>query len=455
MTEQISDQTVRVDPLTGKPKVYSNDLAQPSYKISQSFDSYNQINPANSRPLPIEISFLPQAPSPAQSNTAPIAAPYVQLANQVAQQQLPDTYALPIGNQPQLQQHLMQQQAMLQNVPVSVYNPTYLVTQSNNLLKQHREQLFKPAPAYLGTINQQTIDLSPGNSQPLQDVNSVASPGQLLTSSQSQQKQQQIQHPNAIPLRSDFGAPLAQTDNSPTFQRYVADRPGGNGIIVSQPVLSESELNNLLNIGKQEEDVHNQFIASTFYQAQPDPQVEIDNRQRQHINDITISHANEEIIHGKGNSAELPANLKGRKQTAHQHHQEKLAEQFSAERQPLHIVVADEDYQKVHTNIHTCDMRICIMSFCINHICFYSQKNEVRRSDFFRPEIKSDYMLSQDDARRDDQYLTEENFDTTTDDIDGDDYLAHDIESVDRLALDGETRDPSNINSSTVDSYNY
>lgn len=353
MTEQISDNTIRVDPYTGKPKFYASEAAQsiPMYKISQNFESYNQPSAVASRPLPIEINFVssqPQLQPQAQASTAPVASPFIQLSNQVPQQQLPDTYALPIGNQPQLQQHLLQQQSMLQNVPVSVYNPTYLVTQSNNLLKQHREQLFKPAPAFLGTINQASIDLSPSNTQPLQDVNSVASPGQLLTSAQSQQKQAQVQSQqsqpltNSIPSQTDFTPSVPQTDNSPTFQRYVADRPN-SGIVMQQPVLTESELNNLLNIGHHEIDEQNRFVASTYFRAQPDPQVEIDNRERQNYNDIKIAKANEELKE-KFNSAEV--SIGGRKKTAHQEHQEKLAEQFS-NKTPLRIYVPDDDYQKV------------------------------------------------------------------------------------------------------------
>lgn len=295
VTEQISDNTIRVDPFTGKPKLYAPDLAG-SYKLSPNFETFNQPSAVASRPLPIEISFVSSQPQQAaQASSAPVAAPYIQLANRMPQQQLPDTYALPIGNQPQLQQ-----QSMLQNVPVSVYNPTYLVTQSNHLLKQHREQLFKPAPAFLGTINQASIDLSPGSSQPLQDVNSVASPGQLLSSAQSQQKHAQAQPlSNAIPLRNDFTPSAPQTDNAPTFQRYVADRPS-NGIVVQQP-LTETELNNLLNIGNQDYE-QNRFVASSFFQ--PDPQVEIDNSERQKYNDIKIAKANEELQE-KFNSAEV------------------------------------------------------------------------------------------------------------------------------------------------------
>lgn len=359
MTEQINDQTVRVDPFTGKPKFYASDAAQaiPAYKIAQPFDSFNQPSSVSSRPMPIEFSFVP-APQQSQTNAAPVAAPLIQLANPVPQQQLADTYGLPIGNQPQLQQHLLQQQSMLHNVPV-VYNPTYLVTQSNNLLKQHRDQLFKPAPAYLGSINHPTVDLSPGNSQPLQDVNSAASPGQIqeqrkhsyhLHQSPSSTTQSYPQS-SAVPLQTDYPLVGPSNDNTPTFQRYVADRPTSNSILVQQPILTETELNSLLNIGNNDNDGANRFIASTYYQAQPDPEIEIENRQRQLLNDLTIAKANEEIK-DQVNPTEIPAKSNSRKKTAYQEHQDKLTEAFSGKTtSALRIIVPDEeDYSKVIIN---------------------------------------------------------------------------------------------------------
>lgn len=352
-----------------KQKFYAPDpdQAMPSYKITQTFDPFNQQSAAGTRPLPIEISFVPQSSSAAASsssstsNSAPVAAPLI-LSNSMPQQQLPDTYALPISNQPQLQQHLLQQQSMLQNMPVSVYNPTYLVQQSNNLLKQHREQLFKPAPAYLGTINQPTIDMTPHNAQPLADVHNVASPGQLLLSAQSQQKQAQHQQDEStqnqasqapqpsqsgsIQLHADY---TSSGENAPTSERFIAERPPSI-VFAQQPTLTESELNNLLNIGHQHaDDETSRFIASTYFQSpQPDIQVEIENRHRQTVNDLTIAQANEELK-DKFKSIEIPK-PKTRKPTSsvHQEHQQKLADQFT-EKTPLRIYVPDEEYQKVRS----------------------------------------------------------------------------------------------------------
>lgn len=306
--------------------------------------------------MPIQISFVP---AQAQLSSAPIASPLIQLSNSVPQQQLSDTYALPISNQPQLQQHILQQQSMLQGMPV--YNPTYLVTQSNNLLKQHHEHLFKPAPAFLGTINQPSMDMSPADAQPLNDVNSVASVGQVA---QSQRVTQQT------PLRHDFPVALAQNSNGPIYQRYnIGDKPAPTSMssIVfgqsnfgnenqqhqhPQPLLTETELSNLLNYGNNQNTNQNNngFVGSTiFHGSQPDLQVEMENVERQKSNDLTISKANEELkerINAVDDSSKSQTN---RKQTAYEEHQQKLNEQFNGKiATSLRIVVPDEgDYEKV------------------------------------------------------------------------------------------------------------
>lgn len=65
------------------------------------------------------------------------------------------------------------------------------------------------------------------------------------------------------------------------------------------------------------------------------------------------------------------------------------------------------------------------------------------------------YLNDEEEANRGKtpQYTMDDDELNTTTDSGSDDYLAHDIESVDRLALDGETREP--LNSSTIDAYNY
>lgn len=255
---------------------------------------------------------------------------------------------------------------MMQAAPMSAYNPTYLVTQSNNLLNQHRERLFKPAPAFLGTLNQPSIDMSPNEAQPFADVNSVASSGQILTANQSQNKQADA---TLAPSPSnDFLSSVAvSTNNFPKFERFMAQRPtngASNDIVfgqsvsqVQQPILTEQEVASYLNFdGTQHNNNNNQignqgFIASTYYQAQPDPQIEIDNSRRQQLNDLTINQANAEIRDRfqvtqsttKPNSQKVATN-------AHAEHQKKLAQQFGQEQ--LRIFVPDESNsnEKVSTS---------------------------------------------------------------------------------------------------------
>lgn len=245
---------------------------------------------------------------------------------------------------------------------MSVYNPTYLVQQSNNLLNQHRERLFKPAPAFLGTMNQPSIELTTNDAQSFADVNSVASPGQINQS----QKTQTEATPAPQPSNDFLSSVAVSTNNFPKYERFTAgERPAAsatndiifgqsNGVSqVQQPILTEQEVASYLNFGGTQNNnninnVGNQgFIASTYYQAQPDPQVEIENSRRQQLNDLTISQANAEIrqrfqaSHStvkpvKPNSQKMPP-------TAHEEHQKKLAQQFGNKAaEQLRIFVPDE-----------------------------------------------------------------------------------------------------------------
>lgn len=255
-------------------------------------------------------------------------------------------------SQPQLQQHLLQQQSMMQGAPLSAYNPTYLVSQSNSLLNQHRERLFKPAPAFLGSVNQPAIDLSPNEAQPLADVAGVASAGQI---SQSQRKPTETT--TTPDTTSNFLSSVAVSSNSfPKFERFTAQRPAqsvsndiifgqSNGVSqVQQPILTEQEVANYLNYDATHHASHNfadsnnqGFIASTYYQAQPDPQVEIENSRRQQLNDLTISQANAEIRE----RFQAPLSTATPKASAHEEHQKKLAQQFGGKQQ-LRIFVPDD-----------------------------------------------------------------------------------------------------------------
>lgn len=338
--------------------------AIPMYKLSPSYDVFQQQSTnTKTNQIPLDVGFMNgqhQMQTPLEPSTL------IQLSNTIPQQQLPDTYALPISNQPQLQQHLLQQQSMTHGAPLSAYNPTYLVTQSNNLLNQHRERLFKPAPAFLGTINQPSIDLSPNEVQPFADVNSVASSGQIQTSNQSQMRQvETASPPSATPndFPSSSSSVAVSTNNFPKFERFTAQRTGAsasndiifgqsNGVSqVQQPILTEQEVASYLNLSPSQYNgnSNNQgFIASSYYQAQPDPQVEIENSRRQQLNDLTISQANAEIRQRfQPTLSTIRPNSQKAASNVHEEHQQKLAQQFGNKgQQQLRIYVPDE-----HNNI--------------------------------------------------------------------------------------------------------
>lgn len=328
---------------------------------------------SNSKQLPLDASY--SASNIIQSQIIPQSSSIIQLANAAPQQQLPDTYALPLSNQPQLQQHFLQQHSVYQGIPVSVYNPTYLVTQSNQLLDQHKQRLFKPAPAFLGTYNQPTIDMSPAESQPLFDVQSVASPGQVYSASKAQNSANNNNINNAA--LDNFRLSSGQTtinSNIPNFQRitFNHNRKSTENRIVhgqqpssQQPTLTENEVANLLNFGSLNNKNNQGFIASSYYetpsdsQSKPNKNNEIyDFKKHQQLNDQTISQANEEmkriqeLLSKAAGQTVIQTQQPAEATTvgsAHELHQQKVAEQFG-QKSSLMIYVPDQDYSNVFTS---------------------------------------------------------------------------------------------------------
>lgn len=280
-------------------------------------------------------------------------ATVIQLSNSLSQQQLADTYALPLSNQPQLQQHFLQQQQS----PYAVYNPTYLVTQSNQLLNQHKQQLFKPAATFTGSFNVAT-DLDTPDVQALYQGQPVASPGQIYSAHQD--------HINEYSLASLQGA--SSTANSPTFERLVsADSPKSNTIsesVQQQPILSEQEVANLLNFGTLNGHSNPAYLSVNYFQAPSSDSplrsgIEYDQPTKQQLlNENTIRQAQEEIKLQKGQATTTtPASTSyqfvstGPTQTpassadgsALDQHQKRLADHFN-DQNPLRIYVPDDDF---------------------------------------------------------------------------------------------------------------
>ncbi|XP_060649286.1 mediator of RNA polymerase II transcription subunit 12 isoform X2 [Drosophila nasuta] len=137
------------------PKLFAPDPdpSLPTSKVKIATEAFN--TPSNNKPLPtdVQISQLPAQPlvqivgAQAAAQTVPIYP--IQLAQQATQPFI--AAAVPAAHIP-------------------IYNPTYLVTQSNQLYTQHKQQLFKPSTEHVVETGYINADLT----------QEVASNGQIL-----------------------------------------------------------------------------------------------------------------------------------------------------------------------------------------------------------------------------------------------------------------------------------
>ncbi|XP_041675378.1 putative uncharacterized protein DDB_G0271606 [Drosophila eugracilis] len=154
--DETNDQTIR-DPISGSQKLFAPDPdpSLPTTKIRPATESFN--TPSNNKPLPADV----------QSNHLP-AQPLVQIVGaQAAAQTAPEIYPI------QYAQPAVQSQSFIAAIPaahIPIYNPTYLVTQSNQLYSAHKQQLFKPSTEPIVESGYVNADLT----------QEVASNGQIL-----------------------------------------------------------------------------------------------------------------------------------------------------------------------------------------------------------------------------------------------------------------------------------
>ncbi|XP_065722476.2 protein split ends isoform X2 [Drosophila suzukii] len=143
--------------LQNLPKLFAPDPdpSLPTTKIRPATESFN--TPSNNKPLPADV----------QSNHLP-AQPLVQIVGaQAAAQTAPEIYPI------QYAQPAVQSQSFIAAIPaahIPIYNPTYLVTQSNQLYSAHKQQLFKPSAEPVVESGYVNADLT----------QEVASNGQIL-----------------------------------------------------------------------------------------------------------------------------------------------------------------------------------------------------------------------------------------------------------------------------------
>ncbi|XP_061399859.1 E3 ubiquitin-protein ligase RING2 homolog spat-3 [Musca vetustissima] len=167
--ENTNDQTI-VDTFSGSQKYYAPDPdpSLPAAQIRPAVEPFN--TPSNGKPLPADI----------QSNQLPVAQPLVQIVGaQASKHIVPEIYPVQF-TQPLIAANV----AAVQPAPIPIYNPTYLVTQSNNLYTQHQQQLFKPVEAApvveAGYVNADLTQEVASNGQILQAAKDLHSSNQAV-----------------------------------------------------------------------------------------------------------------------------------------------------------------------------------------------------------------------------------------------------------------------------------
>ncbi|XP_015038514.2 bromodomain-containing protein DDB_G0280777 isoform X2 [Drosophila pseudoobscura] len=144
--------------LQNLPKLFAPDPdpSLPTSKIRPATETFN--TPSNNKPLPSDV----------QNNHLP-AQPLVQIVGaQAAAQTAPEIYPIQYAQQTQQLQPFLAASISAAHIPI--YNPTYLVTQSNQLYSQHKQQLFKPSAEHVLETGYVNADLT----------QEVASNGQIL-----------------------------------------------------------------------------------------------------------------------------------------------------------------------------------------------------------------------------------------------------------------------------------
>ncbi len=295
MTEETNDHTIN-DLVSGTRKLYAPDPdpSLPTYKIKPATDPFSQPSNTNFQTLHLFGTLPP---------SALIQSP---------------TSSIQFGSSnPPIQQKFFQQQSIVQGMP-SVYNPTYLVTQSNQLLDQHKRHLFQPE-IHSSKEKSNFIAEAASNLDPVQ---SVASPGQIMTAAKD--KMSEISNYEVLPSNP---SPLIRGQYSASLPESV------------NPTLTEKEVSDLINFGKlYDNSDQNSFVASSYYDSFPETQADFDITQQQRDNEEILRQANEDIAAKKASVTSNPTTASITMQ-----HQQRLAEQF--QNVPLRIIVPETNGQ--------------------------------------------------------------------------------------------------------------
>uniref|UniRef100_A0AAG5CSR9 Uncharacterized protein n=1 Tax=Anopheles atroparvus TaxID=41427 RepID=A0AAG5CSR9_ANOAO len=306
------------------------------------------------------------------------------------------SYAIPLATQPQLQQHILQQTAMLQEMPVSLYNPTYLVTQSNNLFNTHQQQaavnLFKPDTNFLGTVqqqqqhNQQTQTPAPttvlfNSYNTYKHGEPAASTGQILSATQDQLHELQSVV-NQIQLNDMHNQHHQQSPDMPTYAQLVGHEqpavhqqqlPQLNQLEQQlqqqliqqhqhqqhsqgpQRQMTDAEIANLLNYGMI--NLHNNLSPSDYYHYQVDQPTAVQQpaaahhsfyelSERQKENDRILAQAQQELFHQQAHQQEYQQAQQHQYQQQMQHQQEQQNQQGQQQQQQQQRQQQQEQYHQ-------------------------------------------------------------------------------------------------------------
>lgn len=292
MTEDTNDHTIN-NLISGTRKLYAPDPdpSLPAVRVKPSTDPFSQPSNTNFQTLNLFGTLSPSALIQSPSTSIQF-----------------DSSSSP------LQQSFLQQQSIVQGMPLSVYNPTYLVTQSNQLLDQHKRHLFQPEPKDKSNVAAAS-NLSP--------VKSVASVGQIMTAA-----------------KDKIGESYESLPSNPS--PLVRERNSASSSEADGPTLTEKEVSDLINFGKLYNNLdQNSFVASSYYDSFPDTQTDFDITQHQRDNDEILRQANEDIAARKASAASSTT------RSTLQDHQQSVDEEF--ENVPLRIIVPEPTNEQTET----------------------------------------------------------------------------------------------------------
>ncbi|KAH8383664.1 hypothetical protein KR009_009955, partial [Drosophila setifemur] len=308
--DETNDQTIR-DPISGSQKLFAPDPdpSLPTTKIRPATESFNK--PSNNKPLPSDV----------QSNHLP-AQPLVQIVGaQAAAQTAPEIYPIQYAQQgAQLQPFLA---AAIPAAHIPIYNPTYLVTQSNQLYSQHKQQLFKPSTEHVVESGYVNADLT----------QEVASNGQILQAAKDP-------HHNIHPVLDSapqyaaliaapaLGEPVESAYETASFHlpnvaSGVASSSPEGGFVVSNYYGHAHDSSQLLQAYAEEEARRQQYETE---QAA----IELQKQQQLHLEELKVQ-AQEQQQQHQQHLEELRA------QAQYQHQQQQQFEELQAQAQEQHL----------------------------------------------------------------------------------------------------------------------